>query len=195
MKRFAMILFALILMGLTACSDSPQTQATPAAQDTAAASQPTAAAAPTPGFTAADVCFALDGQVFAPKSDVAPLLEALGDGYQYEEADSCVYEGYDKTFKYGDLIVYTNPDGDIDFINEITLVTGRYATARGIAVGSSREDVEAAYGTGYVDDGSCITYIESGDPDDLASNRLIITLDESGTVISIDYYYPTNITE
>ncbi len=62
---------------------------------------------------------------------------------------SCMGEGYDRTYDYGDYIVYTFADyaGTGDYVQEIDLITSAYSTYAGICVGSTRADVEAAYGT------------------------------------------------
>lgn len=65
------------------------------------------------------------------------------------EGISCMGEGYDRTYDYGDYIVYTFADyaGTGDYVQEIDLITDMYSTNAGIHVGNTRGDVEAAYGT------------------------------------------------
>lgn len=65
------------------------------------------------------------------------------------EGISCMGEGYDRTYDYGDYIVYSFADyaGTGDYVQEIDLITDAYSTYAGIHVGSTRSDVEAAYGT------------------------------------------------
>lgn len=172
MKRFEIGILAAAVFLLSACSGGTR---------------------PEGPLTADDLLFTADGESFALWTDAAPLLEALGGDYEYKEAISCVYDGYDKTFDYGDVVVYTNPDGEKDLINEIIVYSGRYPTARGVAVGDTLAGVTAAYGDRYKDDGGIVTYILSGDSDDLASPRLLFDL-TSGAVSYIDYYYPSNIT-
>ena len=64
------------------------------------------------------------------------------------EGISCMGDGYDRTYDYGDYIVYTFADRAKtgDYVQEIDLVTDAYSTNAGIHVGSTREEVEAAYG-------------------------------------------------
>lgn len=186
MKRLVTgILISVLALIAAACSGSGGTDATPAASPSAG---------PQMGvFTSDDLLFTAGGAAFALRSDVAPLLAALGEDYDYSEAISCVFEGFDKTYDYGDVAIYTNPDGKADLINEIIVYSERYPTAKGVAVGSSRTDVVAAYGEPHIDDNGIYTYVD-GDPADLANPRLLIDLTE-GTVAWIDYYYPTNITD
>jgi hypothetical protein len=56
-----------------------------------------------------DLLFTAGGKSYALWTDVAPLLATLGEDYEYRESISCAYAGYDKTFDYGDVVVYTNP--------------------------------------------------------------------------------------
>lgn len=64
------------------------------------------------------------------------------------EGISCMGEGYDRTYDYGDYIVYSFADyaGTGDYVQEIDLITDVYSTYAGIHVGSTRADVEATYG-------------------------------------------------
>lgn len=162
--------------------------------DATVAATATPAAGPQMGvFTSDDLLFEVEGATFALRSDVAPLLAALGEDYEYSEAISCVFEGFDKTYDYSDVAIYTNPDGKTDLINEIIVYAERYPTAKGVTVGSSRADVVAAYGEPHIDDNGVYTYVD-GDPADLANPRILFDT-TGGTVAWIDYYYPTNITE
>jgi hypothetical protein len=65
-----------------------------------------------------------------------------------QEGISCMGEGYDRTYDYGDYIIYTFKDyaGTGDYVQEIDLVTDLYETNAGIYVGCTRADVESAYG-------------------------------------------------
>ncbi len=110
------------------------------------------------GFSEADLSLTVDGVTVTAKSEVSGLLDGFGEGYEYSEAISCVYEGMDKTFTYENFSLYTYPDGDSDCLMEIYCVGGDVKTAGGITLGSSRADVEAAYGKGYVEAGSVLSY-------------------------------------
>lgn len=174
--RFAVLLIALVMI-LGSCGQ-------PAAQN----------AAPVKGtFGEQDLVFALNGTQYLLKTDVAPLLKALGEDYELTEAISCVYKGNDKTFCYADIEIDTNPIDGKDVFYEIDITGGDFQTSKGIKIGSTLDEVKAAYGGGGVEADSSYTYYLSGNKEDLTSPQLYFALDESGKVTMISYYYPTNI--
>lgn len=199
------IVLALVLSGCspaatptaspTGAGPTPTTAANPSA--TAAPTNPAdptatpAESTPTPGasLTEADLAFVLDDRSFALLSDAAPLLAALGDGYEMSEAPSCVYEGFDRTFDYGYLQVYTIPQGDTDLLDGVYLTDNRYATARGLRVGDSREAVTAAYGDSASE--YDLLYNLGGDPENLAEPSLTFVL-EDDMVVAISWYSGSN---
>ncbi len=86
------------------------------------------------------------------------------------EGISCMGDGYDRTYDYGDYIVYTFADSAKtgDYVQEIDLVTDAYSTNAGIHVGSTREEVEAAYGVSDNDqygssEGGYFAFLYDGD--------------------------------
>ena len=86
------------------------------------------------------------------------------------EGLSCMGDGYDRTYDYGDYIVYTFADRAKtgDYVQEIDLVTDAYSTNAGIHVGSTREEVEAAYGVSDNDqygssEGGYFAFLYDGD--------------------------------
>lgn len=108
-------------------------------------------------FSEDDLSLTVDGVAVTVKSEVSDLLDGFGEGYEYSEAISCVYEGMDKTFTYENLSLYTYPDGSSDCLMEIYCVDGDVKTAKGITFGSTKAEIEAAYGKG-TEAGSTIAY-------------------------------------
>ena len=84
-----------------------------------------------------------------PDQNMAEVLAALGDADSYFEAASCAFEGLDKTYMYGHVEVDTYPQGEEDFISSIYFLDDLAVTNEGVRVGSSKEEMEAAYGTDY----------------------------------------------
>ena len=113
----------------------------------------------------------------------------LGDGYEYGETVSCVYEGYDKTYTYPDIVVSTVPDGDTDIIEMFTINGKSASTTRNITVGATKEEVIAAYGDNYWDDGY-MNYTESGDENNISEMRIQFEL-ENDVVKHIFIYSPS----
>ena len=124
--------------------------------------------------------------------DDAGLKGALGDPIDMLAAPSCAFKGDDKEFTYDGISIYTNPLGDQDVWYEAYITGGDWTTTRGIGIGSSREEVLAAYGEGhYGDSEDYITWSVSGDPRDFASPCITFTF-ENDAVTCVDIYYPTN---
>ena len=112
-------------------------------------------------------------------TDFAPILAALGEPGSYFEAASCAFEGLDKTYTYSGFEVDTYPQPEGDFVSAVVLRDDTVATAEGVKIGSSRADMEAAYGAGRVNDSGQIVYQKDG-------MRLCFILD-GDQIISIEY--------
>lgn len=130
-----------------------------------------------------DIRLNVDGVEVTCDSGAAELLAAFGEEYTYSEAISCVYTGMDKTWQYSDCILYTYPDGENDRLMEL-YCTQNVTTAKGIAIGASRKDVEAAYGKEYEKAGTTITYALEA-PDSLTLPASIYFELENDTVCAI----------
>ena len=147
----------------------------------------------TGAFTDKDLGIAIDGKTYYLREDSAALIAALGDGYEYSEMVSCVYDGKDKTFAYDGITVSTVPVDGKDVTEMITITGGGYTTLRGIGVGigvfSTIGEVKAVYGEKWFDDGY-LTYSISGVETDIHSER--IQFEYSGdTVTRIFIYSPS----
>jgi hypothetical protein len=140
-------------------------------------------------FVAADLVLTIEGQSFAMMNDAAPLLKKLGDKYQKAEAESCLFKGFDKTFDYGFLQVFTIPNEKLDLLDGIYIMDNRYQTARGIKVGDTQASVIAAYGKKTGTGG--LVYNKTGDPDNLADPSLTFVF-EGDKVVAISYYSGSN---
>lgn len=204
------ILICVLLPVLAGCGQSSQptsanateTQATTAVQTTTAGSttsttsdkSATTAAGETEAgiqpFSAEDLIIECQGVTARLLEDAAPLLTSLGDEYQLSEAESCVYEGMDKTFDYGHAVVYTVPSGDLDLLDGLDTLDERIMTARGIRVGDSRDAVLAAYGP-QAGSESDLVYNVSGDIEKLAEPKLTFIMD-GDTVVTISFYSGSN---
>jgi hypothetical protein len=134
-------------------------------------------------FDAGEISISLD-------SDIAPVLEVLGENYSFSEVPSCVYDGTDKIYSYSDLEIYTYPLNDKDLVDEIVLLSPRYATNKGIKVGDTVGDIVEAYGEDYVREGDIISYpIKAGDP----KSPMIYFVIDGEYIISINYYSASNM--
>ena len=147
-------------------------------------------AAPQGDFTKADMGIKIGDTTYSIRTDSAPLIEALGPDYEYSYVVSCVYDGDDKTYEYDGIVVSTVPVDGKDIIEMITITSANYTTLRGITVGATLDDIVAAYGDKYFDDGY-ITYTYDNDPENYNTERLQFELDDSGKVATIYIYSPS----
>lgn len=91
--------------------------------------------------------FVHEGMEISMHAPAAELLSALGEPKNYTESPSCAFEGLDKTYYFGSFYLSTYPDKDGDRISGLWFADDGVSTPEGIAIGSTREEVEAAYGT------------------------------------------------
>ena len=119
-----------------------------------------------------DMALVIGGKTYPIRIDSAEVIAALGEDYEYSEAISCVYEGYDKTFTYDGLVLSTVPVDGEDVIEMYSVYSADYKTPRNITIGATREEVVAAYGEAFFDDGYYVTYTKSGDPSNIAEMRI-----------------------
>jgi hypothetical protein len=187
MRYFAALLAILVVIALPACAPKDA----PAQAGTASPAVVVSPAAPA-ALSESDLEFTLNGAAYKLKTDIKPLLDALGSGYELTAAVSCLYVGEDKTYAYPDVSISTFPQGDSDIIDEIDLLTDKYATSRGVRVGDTLERVKAAYGENCSDDGYIVTYTLNGDPKDLASPQVYFEITD-GKVTTIGLYSASNI--
>lgn len=151
-----------------------------------------AASGPAPLTLEKDFGLTVSGTWFPIHEDTKPLLTALGDDYELYAAPSCLFMGEDKEFDYPGIALFTNPDGDLDIWYLAALTGQAYQTARGIGIGSSQEQLIAAYGDKYYWESDYeMVYSISGIQGDLASPCIIFRLDGQ-EITAIDIYYPTN---
>lgn len=124
-----------------------ETTAAEAAAETTAAPTEAPTEAPTDAPTQAPeekVEFSFDNLL----KDAAPVIEKLGTPVSVETAQSCLSNGKDiKIYKYDDVEINCFMDG-ADYIYSIDVKGGDLKTDKGIGIGSTKADVEAAYGTG-----------------------------------------------
>lgn len=161
----------LIMLGMVACMALSMVACggsdTKVIESDGSQASTTTAAATSTGYV-----FNYQGTDIPVDADVAPIIDTLGDPSEYFESPSCAAEGIGKLYTYSDFEVQTYPDGDTDKVLYVRLKTDNVATAEGIDLSSSRDDVVAAYGepasevTGaltYEKDGMSLVFIFDGD--------------------------------
>jgi len=178
-KLFIFALTAAMALSLTACGGSsssgqqPQssTPAAPAASSTPASSsveQPTV-------YT----FLTAEGESVSVNALMSEVLERIGQPQSYFEAESCAFNGLDKTYTYPGFVITTRPDGELDFINSILLTDDSVTTAEGAYIGMAKADVVGIYGPHGSELGSLLAYTLG----DCTLNFII----DNDAVISIEY--------
>lgn len=170
-QKFAALALAVgLTLSLTACGggNAPAGGESPAPQNSAVLQ-----AAGAYVFTTGD------GVTVSVDEDMAQVLTDLGEAQSYFEAESCAFEGLDKTYTYPGFVITTRPDGENDYVNSIRLTDDSVSTVEGVYIGSSEADVKAAYGEDGGADQGMLSYTAGG-----VSLNFIL---EDGAVISIEY--------
>lgn len=104
--------------------------------------------------------FAYNGVTIPMNVEAAPILDKLGEPMEYFEAASCAFQGLDKIFYYSGFEVSTYPNDGVDFISAVDLVDDSVSTPEGISIGSSLEDIKAAYGENYTEESGLYTFVK-----------------------------------
>jgi hypothetical protein len=98
--------------------------------------------------------------------DMAPVASALGAPTKYFEAPSCAFQGMDKTYTYGGVVIRTTPDEKgRDVVQSMELKDDMTSTPEGACIGDPKEKVVSLYGSAegdgalvYRKDGMVLTF-------------------------------------
>ena len=133
--------------------------------------------------SADDVKFTYNGNVVELNAELDTAISGLGDPVDVSSQLSCHGEGEDKTYTYDGFIVNSYPDANgTDRVLEVVVSGQDIPTNKGIKLGSTADEVVAAYGEGYNKKGVYYAY-DAGNKMEL---RFLI---ENDAVAEIDYYY------
>ncbi len=178
-KLQALVCVAILVVGLTACGKQEAdtgsedkagqiVEQTVEQQNEAAQSEAvketvveTQAALPAGTLTEEDFVIAINGAAVKLGDDMSILEPSLGEPDSYETAKSCMGAGEDKVYEYGGITIYTYPIDGVDIVSAIEFA-GEETLSAGIGVGSTRDEVIAAYGSDCEEDEYSMTY-ELGD--------------------------------
>ena len=107
--------------------------------------------------------YTINGVEIVPGEDFAGALSELGEPVGFNEAASCYFDGMDKQYFYDGFEIKTYPVGDKDYIQDICVSVDTYSTPEGITIGSSLDEVVAAYGEDYEKTGKMYNYFVTED--------------------------------
>lgn len=175
-RMISILMSCAVLVSLAACGgnsagNAPDPGSSPAG--------PTGSSAPAGGQTANAFSFAANGTQITVNENMAGVLAALGEPQSYFEAESCAFEGLDKTYTYAGFVITTYPDGEQDFINSIRLTDDSAATQEGVYIGCTADQVRAAYGDAEDGPVGALSYTKG----DTTLNFIL----EGDVVVSIEY--------
>ncbi len=176
-KIIAVGLIATMALSMVACGSSSDTKVIEGSNTTTASSTSDSSAAS--GFV-----FTYNGTAIAVDTDVAPVLEALGEPKSEFTSPSCAGQGDGHLYTYDDFEIQTYPDGDTDLILYVLLRTDNVATAEGVDLSSSRDDIIATYGEPSEEATGSMKYEKDG-------TKLVFIFD-GDSLISIEYDSPKN---
>ena len=123
--------------------------------------------------------FVVNDVELAPDMDMDSVTTSLGEAKSVYEAESCAGEGTAYIYNYGSYEVETYPADGQNLIGFITLKDDTVATAEGIDLSSSREDIINAYGDDYEESDNSITYSDD--------NMKLTFIFEGDDITSIEY--------
>ena len=154
MKRILMIALAAILMlSLCACGTD----------DSAAPVDPTKGGNVAPSTTPVGYTFTYNGYQFGVDMDVDVVVENLGQPKDQETLASCAFDGKNIRYYYNSIQITTTDDQGYNRIYSVYLEDDLVSTEKGISVGSTAEQVKAAYGEPSDASGeTCLVYAKDG---------------------------------
>lgn len=123
--------------------------------------------------------FSYNSVTIVPGEAFEKVEPLLGTYTGYYEAASCAFDGNDKIYTYGSLQISVSAYNGVDTISMLTLLDDSLATPEGVRVGSTREEVIAAYGDDGLDNGNSIVYYSG-------TTQLVFIL-RDGNVTSVQY--------
>lgn len=106
--------------------------------------------------------FQANGVTIGVDMNMNELLSGLGEAKSVFEAPSCAAQGTAYVYNYTSFEIETYPDGKNNLIAYIILKDDMVATSEGIDLSKTKADVIKAYGEGYKEDGSRLTYEKDG---------------------------------
>ena len=109
-----------------------------------------------------------------------PVADKLGKPTKYFESQSCAYQGLDKVYTYGGVIIRTYPENDVDYVLNIELKDDSVSTVEGIGIGDAKAKVKEAYGEPTSTTDTSDVFVKG-------NSKLSIIYGKDGNVSSIVY--------
>lgn len=108
------------------------------------------------------------------------VLSQLGEEISYFEAESCAFDGIDKTYSYPGFDLMTYPTDGKDFVSAVILRDDSVTTPQGLYIGAEESEIEVLHGLDYKADNPGVYVYEQ-------DNCMLQIIAKDGAVISIEY--------
>ena len=108
--------------------------------------------------TVSGYTFTLSGVDITPHAKMEPIVSALGEPTKYFESESCAFQGMDKVYTYGSVVISTYPKDGVDYVYTVELKDDTITTAEGIYIGGSIDEVKSQYGVPTKDTGTALIF-------------------------------------
>lgn len=167
-----------------AATATPAAEATPTVEATA---EPTATPAVLEPLGLEDLMLVVDGEYYDLQSDVGALIETLGDQFEKKDVSGGYSGGDENEYVYEGIKIRTYPIDDIDVMYSVEFTSDMFDTARGVHVGSTADEVKAAFGTGFYEEGGALIYTFDGGKKNDQSSSITFNL-KDGAVSSVILY-------
>ena len=82
--------------------------------------------------------------------DMSNYISKIGE-YKSEDGEACGTSEKDVIYTLSGIEIETHVSGDSEIVRQIKIINDAQTTQKGITIGSSRDDVIAAYGNSYAE--------------------------------------------
>ena len=170
MKKKGLILLAAMTMAfaLTACGGGNGGTGT---GDSSQTSQSTSQ----DGFA-----FTAGATTVAMNVPAADILTALGEPQDKYEAESCAFQGMDRTYTYPGYTIDTYENNGLETILYVTFKDDTVSTTEGLSIGENIDKAKELYGDGGTDNGASLSYTKG-------ASTLVILYGGDGVITQIQY--------
>lgn len=155
MKREISALLCAVLLGSLLSSCGGETNGEVSVDNQMGSAQESELPVETYTYVQGDVTIAVN-------AEMAPVAEQLGEPTGYFESESCAFQGMDKVYTYGSIVISTYPEDDTDYILSIELKDDTVSTPEGISIGDAKDTVVSAYGEPSLETDAALSY-QKGD--------------------------------
>lgn len=131
---------------------------------------------------AAGYAFEVSGVSLMPDMDIDSVLSQLGEPETTFESESCAKQGKAYLYTFSDYEVETYPDGETNRVYYISLLNDNVATAEGVDLSYTKDQVIEVYGEPTETKENTLIYKKDG-----SESKLKFIFESDENMISIEY--------